>query len=45
MRWVIEHPDQAREMGERGRKAVLEKYNWSGEYRKLIELYRRITSA
>ena len=30
------------EMGKRGRKVVMKKYNWDMEKVKLIELYRRI---
>jgi len=37
--WVLEHPDEARAMGERGRKAVLERYNWDQEKKKLLALY------
>lgn len=37
--YLIEHPDEAKKMGENGRKAVLEKYNWETESRKLITLY------
>jgi hypothetical protein len=29
-------------MGENGRRAVLEKYNWNPESRKLIGLYERL---
>ncbi len=37
--YLFEHPDQAREMGENGRRAVLEKYNWETEGKKLLALY------
>jgi len=40
--YLIEHPDRARQMGENGRKAVLEKYNWERESKKLLELYQEI---
>ncbi|UCH97117.1 MAG: glycosyltransferase, partial [Candidatus Aminicenantes bacterium] len=30
------HPDEAKKMGENGKKAVLEKYNWSVEEKKLL---------
>jgi glycosyltransferase involved in cell wall biosynthesis len=42
IRYLIEHPKLAKKMGENGRKAVLEKYNWEREGRKLLALYRRI---
>lgn len=37
--YLIEHPDEARKMGENGRKAVVEKYNWETESKKLIAVY------
>jgi glycosyltransferase involved in cell wall biosynthesis len=37
--FVLTHPDEAEEMGERGREAVVTKYNWASEERKLIQLY------
>ena len=37
--FVLTHPQDAEEMGRRGREAVVAKYNWTGEERKLIELY------
>ena len=39
--YLITHPDEAREMGENGRKAVLEKYNWEKESEKLLEVYKK----
>jgi glycosyltransferase involved in cell wall biosynthesis len=42
IRWLIAHPDQAREMGENGRRAVQTTYRWEPEGRKLIALYRTI---
>jgi glycosyltransferase involved in cell wall biosynthesis len=38
--WFIEHPEQARQMGERGRQAVEQHYNWDSEAVKLLTLYR-----
>lgn len=40
---LVAHPDTARSMGENGRKAVLEKYNWDVQARKLTEFYGAIT--
>ncbi|MBI4722606.1 MAG: glycosyltransferase family 4 protein [Candidatus Stahlbacteria bacterium] len=40
--YLIEHPDERRKMGENGRKAVLEKYNWEEESLKLLTLYRQL---
>lgn len=33
------HPEQAREMGENGRRAVLKEYNWTVQARKLTDFY------
>jgi glycosyltransferase involved in cell wall biosynthesis len=41
--YLIEHPEEARKMGQNGQKAVMEKYNWETESRKLIELYENLT--
>lgn len=37
--YLIGHPDIAQSMGARGRKAVLEKYNWGVEATKLTDFY------
>lgn len=37
--WLITHPVEARRMGENGRRAVKEKFNWDVEERKLLDLY------
>lgn len=43
--YLIDHPDEARQMGINGRTAVLEKYNWSIEEKKLINLYEKILAS
>jgi len=40
--YLIEHPQDARRMGENGRKAILEKYNWENESVKLLNLYDKL---
>jgi glycosyltransferase involved in cell wall biosynthesis len=40
--YLITHPDEARKMGENGRKAVLEKFNWEEENEKLINIYKSL---
>ena len=40
--YLISNPEQARRMGQNGRKAVLEKYNWSAEEKKLFNFYDEI---
>lgn len=40
--YLVQNPDAAREMGENGRRVVLERYNWSVEEAKLLQLYRLV---
>jgi glycosyltransferase involved in cell wall biosynthesis len=42
MRWILEHPAEAEAMGQRGRKAVEQIYNWNIESLKLISLYKKL---
>lgn len=37
--YLLKRPELKEEMGKNGRKAVLEKYNWESEAKKLLELY------
>ncbi len=39
VKYLIRHPKEAKKMGENGRKAVLEKYNWENESKKLLNIY------
>lgn len=39
---MMDDPDECRRMGERGRMAVLDRYNWATEEKKLIKLYQDI---
>jgi glycosyltransferase involved in cell wall biosynthesis len=39
MHYLLAHPEEARAMGERGREAILRKFNWSREQETLLELY------
>jgi glycosyltransferase involved in cell wall biosynthesis len=41
--YLLEHPDEAKKIGAKGKKAILEKYNWETESKKLLELYRVIS--
>ncbi len=45
MIYLIENKDQAYAMGQRGRAAVIEKYNWTAEEKKLLALYNRVIVA
>lgn len=40
--YLINHPLESQRMGENGRKAVLEKYNWNNEESKLFNFYEKI---
>lgn len=42
--YIHDHPVEAQQMGENGRKAVLEKYNWNIEEAKLFNFYEKILS-
>jgi glycosyltransferase involved in cell wall biosynthesis len=43
--YLLSHPDEAIRMGENGRKAVLEKYNWETESKKLLAVYQELLKA
>jgi len=40
--YLLEHSQEAEEMGRRGRKAVEERYNWEGMEKALGEVYHRL---
>ena len=40
--YIITHPKEAEQMGQNGKKAVLEKYNWGVEEKKLFEIYKEL---
>jgi len=42
IKYLIEYEEEAQEMGEKGRKAVLEKYNWENEENKLLAIYEQL---
>lgn len=42
--YMHDHPVEAKQMGQNGRKAVLEKYNWNIEEAKLFNFYEKILS-
>ena len=42
IQWLLEHPEEAQDMGQRGRAAVANGLNWEGEFRVLLELYDRL---
>ena len=42
IRWVLDHPEQARAMGERGRSRVLARHTWRGHADHLIGLFEEM---
>jgi glycosyltransferase involved in cell wall biosynthesis len=40
--YLVQHPVEARQMGENGQRAVLQLYNWSAEEAKLLRFYSQI---
>jgi glycosyltransferase involved in cell wall biosynthesis len=43
--YLLTHPEEARQMGENGRRAVEEKYNWEKEAEKLLALYKELVDS
>jgi glycosyltransferase involved in cell wall biosynthesis len=43
--WMYQHPDEARIMGENGRRAIRSNLNWESEARKLYEVYDELSSS
>ena len=41
--FLLQHPQLMREMGENGRKTVMQKHYWNSEERKLLKVYEEIT--
>jgi len=39
---ILENPIEAKQMGQNGRKAIEEKYNWGIEEQKLVSLYKEL---
>lgn len=42
LNYLLKHSDEAKQMGENGRKAVLTKYNWNAEEKKLLQTYSNL---
>jgi glycosyltransferase involved in cell wall biosynthesis len=40
--YLLTHPEEALQMGENGRRAVEEKYNWEAESKKLLGVYSKL---
>lgn len=42
IRYILNNPEEAKKMGENGRKAVIKKYNWGTQEKVLLDLYGKI---
>lgn len=42
IRYLLDHPEEAKRMGENGRRAIKEEFNWGVEEKKLLALYEDI---
>ena len=42
IQFIVDHPEEAEQMGKNGRRAVEEKYNWDMEEKKLLRVYEEI---
>jgi glycosyltransferase involved in cell wall biosynthesis len=40
--WLVDNPEAAQRMGESGRKAILKRYSWDVEKRRLFQFYDAI---
>jgi glycosyltransferase involved in cell wall biosynthesis len=40
--YLLEHPEEAKKMGENGRRAVEEKYNWTEMEKELLKIYSKL---
>ena len=43
VKWLLQNPEEAENMGQRGQQAVLKQYNWKHESRKLLDFYTKVT--
>lgn len=43
--WFRNHPNEAKKLGENGRKAIIDKYNWKSEEEKLLSLYQSLNKS
>lgn len=45
IQFLLDHPEEAKRMGENGKKAVKEEFNWGVEEKKLLRFYKEIDGA
>jgi glycosyltransferase involved in cell wall biosynthesis len=43
--WLLRHPQKAAEMGNNGKRAIAEKYNWERESQRLIATYEELLAS
>jgi glycosyltransferase involved in cell wall biosynthesis len=44
LKWILSHPNEAEQMGKKGKEAIERHYNWNAESMKLLYLYQNIKS-
>ena len=40
--WIMDHPEEAKQMGRNGRESAINEYNWNSEREKLVSIYKDI---
>jgi len=45
IRYLLDNPEEAKRMGENGRRAIKEEFNWSVEEKKLLALYEDVLNS
>lgn len=43
--WIINHPEEGRSMGERGRHVALDQFSWRSEERALLDVYGKLVGS
>ncbi|MDB5053866.1 MAG: family 1 glycosyl transferase [Bacilli bacterium] len=43
IQWILDHPEEAERMGENGRLAIEQKFNWEKEFHTLFQLYEEMS--
>jgi len=41
--YLLNNPNEAKKLGENGRRVILKKYNWENEGKKLLEVYEKLS--
>ena len=42
MKWILDNPTQAKKMGEKGRNAVIKRFNWNNEAQRMLSVYEKL---